>query len=1103
MKFLTLLKATSLKARYLSLLFVAGLLLILIALPTTHIGSKILWQLTKYCIPQLQGELSTGALFSNFTIGKVVWADTDTTIASDSLSIEWLPSELLAGDLVVEKVTAEKLNIHIASTSDSSEKKPPDTDQQLLIKAPLPIDVKQLSINGLGFESGDTQETFDSLKLSFGFSESHLTIRELSFSNPTLKAEARGFIKISGDYSAKIDAELTPKQSFKNISLTPINAQLHGQWPDYKLTATTNVDTPRGFTVEANLNSTLTLDQLTVHTLQLRTANHGSVNSTGTLQWFNHLAWQGDVYLDDLNLSLWIPKISSRLNGSVTTDFSDKVDGISLKLTPLAITGDYLGKPAQLSGALSTSNITSWSFEKLRLVIGDNTLEAQGQLNDRWQLSTKLNATDLSDLLPDLQGDLSGTANLSGHINKPIIDFQLDSKNMSYKRLQLSGIKANGQTISEDTITGKADIKINSIATRQHSLNNIQLLMNGSEADHTLKLTSSSQEFAVNLQTNGEFKDKVYLSHLNQLSLQTPIGQWKLKAPTTLAFENKVLSYQALCLESLPAILCIKAGSWSEEKNQLAFNLYDLNTEKLLPLLPGKLEWQANLNASGLMSWQKNQPLVSFDLSSSPGHISVNGHPQNYQTLNAQGSINKNRLKVSSDFSSHQLGRSQLQLTINQLSTHRDLNGRLDISQFDLQALSPFFPEVERLKGVLTAKTDISGTAEIPLVYGRVSIAEGALNLSDELPGIEKIETELLADGQSGTLQGALTINNGRLYLSGDLNWQDGYPFKGSLKIHGQDVLFFYPGYGALTLSPDILIHLAKKPKISGTVNIPSAKISVKKLPDNAVQVSDDTVVYYSNQVHSEQKKENPYTLAVSIRLGQDVNLDAYGLTTNLTGQIDVEKAVNKELEGKGIIHLKDGRYHQFGQDLVIKKGKVIFQGPLKSPYLQIDAIRNPDTIEDNVTVGINVSGIVTQPEWTVYSSPSMSRQEQLSYLLKGKSVSDPGEASLESFAIGAGIGQLGGFTSNLGEKLGVNDLALEAEGSGDDTQITIGGYVAPGLRLQYGAGVFSSIGELKARYELLPKLYLQFVTGLDQAVDIFYRFTIPSDEKREAEVKQ
>ena len=65
----------------------------------------------------------------------------------------------------------------------------------------------------------------------------------------------------------------------------------------------------------------------------------------------------------------------------------------------------------------------------------------------------------------------------------------------------------------------------------------------------------------------------------------------------------------------------------------------------------------------------------------------------------------------------------------------------------------------------------------------------------------------------------------------------------------------------------------------------------------------------------------------------------------------------------------------------------------------------------------------------------------------------------------------------------------LVSSGSGDETQVSISGYLMPGLQLQYGMGVFTSISEVRLRYELMPRLYVQVMSGLNQALDLFYKF--------------
>ena len=70
-------------------------------------------------------------------------------------------------------------------------------------------------------------------------------------------------------------------------------------------------------------------------------------------------------------------------------------------------------------------------------------------------------------------------------------------------------------------------------------------------------------------------------------------------------------------------------------------------------------------------------------------------------------------------------------------------------------------------------------------------------------------------------------------------------------------------------------------------------------------------------------------------------------------------------------------------------------------------------------------------------------------------------------------------MVSYLDDGVDISDLSLGTSGSGDDIQITIGGNIAPDLRIEYGAGVFSAVSEMKVRYELIPRLYMQTMSGV------------------------
>ena len=159
--------------------------------------------------------------------------------------------------------------------------------------------------------------------------------------------------------------------------------------------------------------------------------------------------------------------------------------------------------------------------------------------------------------------------------------------------------------------------------------------------------------------------------------------------------------------------------------------------------------------------------------------------------------------------------------------------------------------------------------------------------------------------------------------------------------------------------------------------------------------------------------------------------------------------------------------HHQGGADPL--------SGPIDQPHLNIETYRDPDTIEDNVTVGVRVTGPAAKPKITVYSEPQMAQSEQLSHLLRGKGLQTSGEdGGFNGLLVAGAVSQASGVVSSIGESLGMSDVALDTAGSGDDTQVTLSAYLLPGLQFQYGVGVFSPIAEFKLRYELMPRLYLQ-----------------------------
>ena len=121
------------------------------------------------------------------------------------------------------------------------------------------------------------------------------------------------------------------------------------------------------------------------------------------------------------------------------------------------------------------------------------------------------------------------------------------------------------------------------------------------------------------------------------------------------------------------------------------------------------------------------------------------------------------------------------------------------------------------------------------------------------------------------------------------------------------------------------------------------------------------------------------------------------------------------------------------------------------------------------MTVAVNVRGQLDQPFITITSTPAMSSNEALSYLLTGRSIDtlQSGEAAdarqaAQSLAVSGGGLLLGG----IGTRLGLDEVSVESSGT-DDTAVVLGKYLNPKLFVSYGISIAEAINTIKLRYTL------------------------------------
>ena len=193
-----------------------------------------------------------------------------------------------------------------------------------------------------------------------------------------------------------------------------------------------------------------------------------------------------------------------------------------------------------------------------------------------------------------------------------------------------------------------------------------------------------------------------------------------------------------------------------------------------------------------------------------------------------------------------------------------------------------------------------------------------------------------------------------------------------------------------------------------------------------------------------------------------------------------------------GDLNLTDGLYQAYGQDLLVRRGVLNFTGPVGLPYISLEAIRNPKTMNEDVIAGLRVQGLSQNLRAELFSEPEFENPNILSYLIRGKGLnaaSDENSSVVISNALlGFGLGQSESALSRLGSSLGVDNLQLSTQGAGDQTQIGVSGKLNERLSVEYRVGVFEEIAEWGLRYQYRPNLYIEATSGAHNALDVFYQ---------------
>lgn len=430
--------------------------------------------------------------------------------------------------------------------------------------------------------------------------------------------------------------------------------------------------------------------------------------------------------------------------------------------------------------------------------------------------------------------------------------------------------------------------------------------------------------------------------------------------------------------------------------------------------------------------------------------------------------------------------RAKLQMDMGKTQA---LSAQANASIREFAMIEPFLPQISNIKGQLKADVTANGTTKNPLVNGDVHLINGGVTIDKFGLSVHDINLQAVALADKADLiqiNGSAKSGEGLINLSGTVSLQPESHYPVELALTGKDFEVAKIPEAQIAVSPDLKIALNdQKKQISGQLGVPKAILKIKDIPENAVKVSEDEVILGEEKVEISTQAAPEINADIEVKLGKQVSFTGQGLQTNLVGSLKIIKTGAK-MAMQGNVDMEKASYKRFGQDLTVRKGRFVFNGPADNPWLDVEAIRLSKS--KKVTAILALTGSLKNPQTHISSEPSLPESEALAYLVTGgplNQVSKTESNMLASAALSYGAGKV----TWLADKLGIDEFKVEEGSTLQDTLLVMGQYLTPDFYVGTKVGMFNKQAALVLKHKLTDTINVETQAGTSQRIKLNYEF--------------
>jgi translocation and assembly module TamB len=761
------------------------------------------------------------------------------------------------------------------------------------------------------------------------------------------------------------------------------------------------------------------------------------------------------------------------------------------------------------------------TIERFDLSLGSTRASASGRVDDRVDVSWDVSSDDLAELLPDVRGRLDGAGTVTGAYPDLRFGADLRGRRLAFGEFVLDDLQARADVDLAGRRQSSFEITATDGSVGEFAVQRLVLEADGVPGDHRVRLTVAADEAQAAARVTGHFDapwNETRRWHFVLSDAHLGYGglpPWRLDGTATGLVSPDRVRIDRHCWGAAGADLCLDAHMGSEQSQGLEvltanIELASLTVDHFAALMPDGLQATGALNGSLRVERSSAGVLTGeLDLATTAGRIVlpevdeagivgvgmlpvVRFEPSwmrlvlDPDDVRVTAAVNLQHGRLGIDAATAAAVVTGPEDPGDPSLAERPLTGALEIDIPDLAFLDQFLPAVARPEGSIAGRLQLSGTLGEPISTGSLRLRDGAATLTEPRVRVEDLTVTLEGRERDGfALEALAASGGGRLSATGVLQLFGEAPVA-EIAIEGTDFEILNTDDARIFASPSLRIEAsAERVAVSGVVRVPRAQITPGRRTAGAVTVSPDQVL-----VGEEPEVDvAPRELYAEIRLipGDEVFFSGFGLDARIEGDLRLIEAPGVPTWATGELQIVDGEYRAYGQGLVIQRGRIFFAGPITEPAVDIEAVRRP---REGILVGARVQGTLDEPEFSLFSDPTMPEQEQLAYLVLGRPLDEApgGEGSaLAQAALALGLRGGDALAQNIGDRLGVDEFAIvtgpgEAGAETDPTQaaLVVGTYLSPRLYVSYGIGLFQPGSVLQLQYDISRRWRLVTRSGAD-----------------------